>query len=186
MKFNQLILNYYNHSMNFEDEFNNNIRDIYWQNQKSKIEIINNFDSACRQYKAASACENQLKSWRKNQMGYRGVGKSRGLISGLSSKEALNLQMKDCVWDHVIGVTLIGKTIEKLIESNNLDIDLIVEKYLYSHLYLWGKVKVTKEEHRSQNIIRNKHSLDQKIRLEHYERVSPLCIDERMLRKLNT
>ena len=75
---------------NFKDEFNKNMRDMYWNNPAMRSEIIDNFRSACRQYKEAKTCPNQLSGWKKNQMGGRGVG-ARGLNSGLCSENAQNI-----------------------------------------------------------------------------------------------
>ena len=172
---------------NFEDIFNKNVRDIYWENPKRKSEIIENFDSACQQYAAAALCDHQLKGWKKNQMGYRGVGKSGGLNSGLCSKNALNQLMKYCTWDHVIGAYLIGETIEDLLIKNGHRVKYVLDNCLYDHLYLWGKIKVTKDEHKGTRIIRDRPgrrlTLEKKKYFEHYNNV-PLCIDKVATEKL--
>jgi len=167
---------------NFKDEFNKNMRDIYWKNPKMKSEIIENFRSACRQYKEAKTCPNQLSGWKKNQMGGRGVG-ARGLNSGLCSENAQNKIMKEgLTWDHVMGITLIGDTITEIIETKDFDLELFIKHKLKDHLYLWGKIKVTKDEHKSTRIIQNRHTLEQKINFEHYIDI-PLCVDERQIER---
>lgn len=167
---------------NFKDEFNKNMRDIYWNNPNMRSEIIENFHSAYLQYEGASRCRNQLSGWKKNQMGGRGVG-ARGLNSGLCSKNAQNKTMKEgLTWDHVMGITLIGDTITEIICKKDFDIELFIKHKLKDHLYLWGKIKVTKDEHKSSRIIQNRHTLEQKINFEHYIDI-PLCVDERQIEK---
>ena len=168
--------------MNFKDEFNKNLRDAYWGNAQMREEIEENFRSACKQYNAAKTPYNQLSGWRKNQMGGRGVGR-RGLKSGLCSKNALNKIMKDgLTWDHVIGITKIGETIEEIINKEGFDRESFIKKELKEHLYLWGKIKVTKDEHKKNSIIQNKHTLDQKINFEHYMGIA-LCTDEKQIER---
>ena len=172
---------------NFEDIFNKNVRDIYWENPKIKSEIKENFNSACRQYIAAASCDHQLKGWRKNQMGYRGGGKSGGLNSGLCSKNALNQLMKCCTWDHVIGAYLIGETIEDLLIKNGHRVKYVLDNCLYDHLYLWGKIKVTKDEHKGTKILRDRPgqrlALEKKKNFEHYIDID-LCVDKIAIEKL--
>ena len=82
--------------MNFKEQFNQNIKDYYWKNKRNLIS--QNFYSASLQFKAImddanGSCEYQLKGWRKNTMGYRGVGHSSGLYSKLRSKMNLTLKV---------------------------------------------------------------------------------------------
>ena len=48
----------------------------------------------------------------------------------------------------------------------------MVDTWLYENLFLWMTVKVSKKEHKKENIARDKHTLDQKMCLEHYINVS--------------
>ena len=51
----------------------------------------------------------------------------------------------------------------------------MVKEWLFENLYLWGTVKVTKEEHKSKNILRNSnHTIEQKSNFEHYVNVSKM------------
>jgi hypothetical protein len=45
----------------------------------------------------------------------------------------------------------------------------MVNEWLYEHLHYWFTVKITKEEHKQENLARNKHSLEDKINLVHYD-----------------
>ena len=163
-------------------------RDEKWKINQVKYEY--NFELACEQllpirkrfdltmndYELA---QNQYKNWLKNTMGYRGIGSS-GINSGLCSKKALELKHKlTSSWsyfvsdDHVLGATLIGETVEKAIEMSNWNPKLLIkEGWLHDNLYLWGMVRVTKEEHHKDNIVRNKHNLNEKLNFEHYKTIN--------------
>ena len=139
------------------------------------IPIRKRFDLTMNDYELA---QNQYKCWLKNTMGYRGIGSS-GINSGLCSKNALELKYKfgkdykyDVSDDHVLGATLIGETVEKAIEMSNWNPKLLIkEGWLHDNLHLWGMVRVTKEEHHKDNIVRNKHNLNEKLNFEHYKSI---------------
>ncbi len=161
--------------MNFKEQFNQNIKDYYWKNKRNLIS--QNFYSASHQFKAImddanGPCEYQLKGWRKNTMGYRGVGHSSGLYSKLRSKSSINLSVKEYVFDHVVGATLCGKTVEDKIKETDYQIKYLIDNWLFDNLYLWGTIKVSKIEHKKDNILRNKNTLSEKINFEHYKVIS--------------
>tara|TARA_B110000858_G_C17476825_1_gene325325 strand:- start:50 stop:544 length:495 start_codon:yes stop_codon:yes gene_type:complete len=106
-------------------------------------------------------------------LGYFGVGKQGGLTSGLVSEDAMMKGVKKTA-DHLLGTTQIGKFIHEEFEKNNFDIDYMVNVWLYENLWLWQTIKVTSEEHRKDNIIRNEHSIEDKLLLKHYKKVSNL------------
>lgn len=158
--------------MSFKDLFNAKKKDFYIKSHKERI--ISNFRSASLQLIAiklndVTICENQLKGWHKNTMGYRGVGFSGGLPSGLRSKSSKGYARKDCVNDHVIGASLCGQEVETQLTSHDYDYKYLIKHWLFENLYLWGTIKVSKEEHRKENILRNKNSLSEKINLDHYK-----------------
>jgi len=66
------------------------------------------------------------------------------------------------------------KVIHQEFEKNNFDIDYMVNEWLYNNLWLWQTIKVTTEEHKKDNIIRNEHSIEDKLLLKHYKKVSNL------------
>ena len=71
--------------------------------------------------------------------------------------------------------TEIGKYIHDKFKKENYNIDWMVKNWLFENLFLWGTVKVTKEEHKSKNILRNSdHPIEQKSNFEHYIHVSQL------------
>jgi hypothetical protein len=106
-------------------------------------------------------------------LGYFGVGKQSGLTSGMVSEDASTKGVKT-TGDHLLGTTQIGSFIHSEFEKYNYDIDYMVNEWLYEHLWLWMTIKVTTEEHKSDNIVRNEHSIDDKLLLKHYKQVSPL------------
>jgi hypothetical protein len=106
-------------------------------------------------------------------LGYFGVGKQGGLTSGLVTEDTLMGGVKKTA-DHLLGTTQIGKFIHEEFANNNFDIDYMVNVWLYENLWLWQTIKVTTEEHRSDNIIRNEHSIEDKLLLKHYKKVSIL------------
>ena len=84
--------------------------------------------------------------------------------------EAMN--NKEISFDHVVGTTLCGETVKKIIEQNNFNIKYLVKNWLFDHLYLWGTLKVTREQHKRDNIIRNNHTLLEKLNLNHYKNIN--------------
>jgi hypothetical protein len=106
-------------------------------------------------------------------LGYFGVGRQAGLTSGLVSEDANDKGIKKTA-DHLLGTTQIGKFIHEEFEKNNWDINYMVNEWLYENLWLWQTIKVTTEEHKKDNIIRNEHSIKDKLLLKHYKKVSNL------------
>lgn len=107
------------------------------------------------------------------ELGYFGIGMPSGIPSNIVTRASKELKSNECVNDHLIGATEIGKNIHQAFKEKNYDTDWMVNKWLFENLYLWGTVKVTKEEHKSCNILRNSdHTVEQKVRFEHYLNVS--------------
>jgi hypothetical protein len=50
----------------------------------------------------------------------------------------------------------------------------MVNTWLYENIWLWITIKVTKQEHKSENIIKNGYSIEEKKILKHYVQVSKL------------
>ena len=103
--------------------------------------------------------------------GYFGVGKQSGLSSGICTEEA-STPGASTTGDHLFGATEVGKHVHQEFLKHNCDIEYMVDTWLYENLFLWMTVKVSKKEHKKKNIARNKHTLDQKMCLEHYINVS--------------
>ena len=83
-------------------------------------------------------------------IGYWGIGKGNGIPSGIRSTATQNLKSNQTTNDHLFGVVEVGRYVhQELIKMN---------------------------EHKSENIARNKHSLDDKKQLKHYKNVSELIL----------
>ena len=106
-------------------------------------------------------------------LGYFGVGKQGGLPSGLVTENTLVKGVKT-THDHLLGAVKIGEKVHSEFEKNDFDIDYMVNEWLYENLWLWMTIKVTKEEHRKDNILRNEHTIEDKLLLKHYKKVSNL------------
>jgi len=52
--------------------------------------------------------------------------------------------------------------------------EYMLNEWLFENLYLWMTVKVSKEEHKFSNIIKNKNSIEEKRKMMHYKSVSEL------------
>jgi len=61
-----------------------------------------------------------------------------------------------------------------IFKKSGYDIDWMLNEWLYDNLHLWATIKVTKEEHKKENIIRNGHTLEEKNKLKHYINFSGL------------
>jgi hypothetical protein len=106
-------------------------------------------------------------------LGYYGIGRQGGLTSGLVTEDAMVNGVKKTA-DHLLGTTQIGKYIHEECEKYNWDFDYMVNEWLYENLWLWMTIKVTTQEHKSDNIIRNEHTIEDKLLLKHYKKVSTL------------
>tara|TARA_B110000914_G_C15247786_1_gene347170 strand:- start:43 stop:573 length:531 start_codon:yes stop_codon:yes gene_type:complete len=168
---------------NFKESFNLYARDIYWNNADYQKKFISNLSSALSQYGNAKDCHEQYLNWRKNTVGYNGIGKTGGINSGLQSTAAINLKSGKYTMDHLVGVVKVGTTFEELLNEGNSP-DWIVENCLYDCLYMWGTIKVSKEEHKQDNINRNIHLLEDKMNFKHYKNVSEIVVNEDFLTSL--
>ena len=165
---------------NFKESFNFHARDIYWNNTDYQKTFKSNLRTALSMYDLAKDCHEQYLSWRKNQVGYNGIGKTGGINSGLQSTAAINLKSKKYTMDHLVGVVKVGTTFEELLKEGNSP-DWIVENCLYDNLYMWGTIKVSSKEHKRENINRNVHNLEDKMNFKHYKNVSEIVVNEDFL-----
>jgi hypothetical protein len=109
-------------------------------------------------------------------IGYWGIGKGNGIPSGIRSTATQNLKSNQTTNDHLFGVVEVGRYVHQELIKMNMDVDRMVNEWLYDNLWLWITIKVSKTEHKSENIARNKHSLDDKKQLKHYKNVSELIL----------
>jgi|TARA_B110000971_G_scaffold28109_1_gene25187 hypothetical protein len=106
-------------------------------------------------------------------VGYYGVGYGNGFSSGLASNNASVGNIKTTL-DHWAGMTEVGRYVHEVFKKSEYNIDWMLNEWLYDNLHLWATIKVTKEEHKKENIIRNNHSLEEKNELKHYINFSGL------------
>ena len=102
-------------------------------------------------------------------LGYYGIGKQSGIPSGIITEDSKKNPSTD---DHVFGVVEIGKYIHQEFEKSNYDLNYMVNEWLYENLWLWMTIKVSKIEHKKENIIRNGHTIEDKKLFKHYKKVS--------------
>jgi len=114
-------------------------------------------------------------------LGYNGASYGNGIVSGAYTEEwkrkkDANKSYKGTS-DHVGGTTAVGKYVVKVFKENNLDIDYMVDKWLPENLYLWATVKVTVEEHKKDNILRNSViPIEEKFEFKHYVNTSDIVL----------
>lgn len=153
--------------------FNERQRDTRWNTKRDIIQTA--FIQNLMVLKFAD--ENQfeekwMRSFQRLAIGYNGVGCS--FQSGIQSDDSIGLSSNETTHDHLLGATEVGIYVHELFKEKNYDIDFMLNDWLYEHLFLWATVKITREEHHKDNIIRNKHDLKQKLNLEHYLNVSDI------------
>ena len=158
----------------FVKEFNKRRRDIIWEKKEYDIKFIFREKLEVLEFKDNRNHGKQgMKSFEQVGIGYNGLGTT--FMSGIQSEASVGLSSKMTVNDHIIGTLLIGKHVHYILKKSNYNIDWMVNDWLYDNLFLWAKIKVTKEEHQKDNILRNsKHTIEQKLNLEHYKNVSNL------------
>ena len=109
--------------------------------------------------------------------GYNGLGWKVGVkITGLRSQATLGLPANETTGDHILGVTLVGWIVHNEILSKYDDgvstddiIDYMTNEWLFDQLHYWCIAKITREEHKEENLPRDEHTLEQKLSLEHYD-----------------
>lgn len=159
----------------FVREFNKRKRDIIWKKRGDSMKLIFREKLEVLEFKDTRNHSKQgIKSFEQVGIGYNGLGTT--FMSGIQSEASVGLSSKDTVNDHLIGTTKIGEHVHKELIKSNYDIDWMVNYWLYDNLFLWAKIKLTKEEHHKDNVLRNSdHTIKQKLNLEHYsEKVSKL------------
>ena len=119
----------------------------------------------------------KLRQFGRLLFGYNGLGHKVGVkIIGLKSQATIGLPTNKTTGDHILGVTLVGWIVHNEILSLYNDgvstddiIDYMTNQWLFEHLHYWCIAKITREEHKEDNLSRDEHTLEQKLALEHYE-----------------
>tara|TARA_B100000427_G_C15238837_1_gene476813 strand:+ start:74 stop:679 length:606 start_codon:yes stop_codon:yes gene_type:complete len=94
-----------------------------------------------------------------SMIGAHGIGKTR-LDIGLISQNAWKIKYSDnknntpLVFDHLIGYKSISKEVVQNIIHFKFNDEYLCNNWLENHICLWMGVKVTKEEHKADNIKR--------------------------------
>jgi hypothetical protein len=109
--------------------------------------------------------------------GYNGLGfKISPAKTGLQSRASLQVKGSECTSDHIVGVTLAGWEIHTKIkelfdkgEPKETIVNMMVKNWLSDNLHLWVQAKITKEEHKGDNLARDEHTLQEKLDLIHYD-----------------
>ena len=87
---------------------------------------------------------------------------------------------KNLTYDHIFGTTEIGVQTFVRYQDSNWDLDYITNEYLPQTLYQYLQARILIGEHQKENeddttgVARGKHTMEQKIALEHYKGVIPL------------
>jgi hypothetical protein len=77
-------------------------------------------------------------------------------------------------YDHFYGTTEASERLRCEFEESNYDIDYMVNEWLPKNYHLFLKWRVTKEEHKKDNIVRAKHTIEEKDELKHLIKVSSI------------
>lgn len=103
-----------------------------------------------------------------------GIFGVNGFSSGICSYESskLDKSTKQLTNDHFFGAVKIGSNIHSELKKCNYDLDYMTDVWLRNNLYSWMTIQVTKDEHKL--IPRDKHSFEEKMKMNHYGSVSQL------------
>jgi len=157
----------------FVKEFNRRKRDKIWEQRGPEIKVNFKENLEVLEFKSKEHHKKTIKSFEQVGIGYNGLGTQ--FISGIQSEASVGKASKETVNDHLIGAAKIGEFVHNELKKSNYNINWMVDHWLYEHLFLWGTVKITREEHRKENVLRNSnHTIEQKLNLEHYKNVSEL------------
>ena len=109
--------------------------------------------------------------------GYNGIShKLTPSRLGLVSEAAKNVPSSKYTIDHILGVTLVGEIVYRMIEelysnglSENEVVEVMVNEWLPENLWMFATARITKKEHKKENLPRNEHTLEEKMNLVHYK-----------------
>jgi len=165
-----------NYDTFFIKEFNNRKRKKVWdkdgasmkESLRFKLTLLKEIDKMSKNLIPEKYLEGEFY---RLSLGYRGIGKNGGIVSGIRSEASKGKTSNETVNDHLVGATQVGNYIHKVFKENDYNINYMVDEWLYKHLFLWGTVKITREEHRKENVLRNSsHTIEQKLNREHYNK----------------
>tara|TARA_Y100000593_G_C4305618_1_gene335580 strand:- start:1049 stop:1669 length:621 start_codon:yes stop_codon:yes gene_type:complete len=125
----------------------------------------------------------KLRQFGRLVFGYNGLGfKISPAVTGLMSERSLHVPSGKCTDDHILGVTPVGWKIHTMLrdaydksykdygEADILKLSTyLADNWLEDNLHYWVEAKITREEHRKDNLARDRHTLEQKENLVHYD-----------------
>ena len=151
-------------------------RDNLWNLKKEEWQKAFRFQLLIlNTYLEHGASEKMMKSFMyRLALGYWGIQCQGGITSGIVSAATIGKPTSQTTGDHIFGAVEIGKTVKEAFEHHQRDINYMVDTWLYENVWLWMTIKVTKDEHKSSNIIKNGHSIEEKMEMKHYKSVSEL------------
>ena len=129
-----------------------------------------------------------------SMIGAHGIGKTR-LDIGLISQNAWKIKYSDNknktprVFDHLIGYKSISKEVVKNIIHFKFNDEYLCNNWLENHICLWMGVKVTKEEHKAENIQRGDKAgagitdVKSKLMFKHYREDISILLDKNFKRR---
>ena len=107
--------------------------------------------------------------------GYNGIGSNitPSMVGLISEKTLID---NNTVMDHILGVTEVGWKVHSILEElynqgidKNSICNQMIDGWLPEHLHYWCQCKITKQEHKADNLARNVHTLNEKIDFVHYD-----------------
>jgi len=126
-----------------------------------------------------------------SMIGAHGIGRTK-LDIGLISQNAWKIKYSKkengnktpLVFDHLIGYKSISKKVVQDFIDLKLDKESMCDKWLENHICLWMGVKVTKEEHKAENIQRGDKAgegitdVKSKLMFKHYREDISILLDK--------
>jgi hypothetical protein len=145
--------------------FNKTIRDNWRKDQKKNsrkaLENILSAVYATIILHPHFTCDKQPKGLRSTY-----IKKLTGNYNYINCKIKIGININDTTKDKIIGTAKIGEIVWESIKEGSLRKDNL-EEWLNDHLWLWGFVMMGSTQHN--NVVRNKHTLIQKVNFKHYK-----------------
>jgi len=162
--------------MKFVKLFNKLKRDDVWDNRGERIR--RRFRMQLERLKAVVGkySDEEIMKVIQSDIGYNGLGSQ--FYSRVISQEALNNPDQLMSKDHYFGAMTIAEVVLKSFKESELDIDYMVDEWLYEHLYLWATVKITRVQHKADNLPRHVHTYEQKLNDEHYQEAGIIITED--------
>lgn len=148
--------------------FNKCKRDSLWNRKGERMR--RRFKMQLMKYKPimnGEFTDDEIMRVAQSDIGYNGIGVNE--YSKIISEYAYNNPNESRTKDHYFGTTSIAEFVLESFRENDFDVDYMVNEWLYEHLYLWALIRITRKEHKQDNLARNEHTFDEKLEGLHYE-----------------